>query len=308
MKLSASLLILAFVTTPACMLAQNNETASNGSQQPSSFQPSPSPIDQFAITAASRHTWTPPNYSPSPFSRIAVGGGVSSMGVNMQVAVIANRYMNVRGVGNFFNYSLNNIAVNGFNVSGTANFATGGASVDFYPFPNHGFRVSPGVMFYNQNRLGATIVAPGGTSFTLDNYTYYSSQANPVTGAAGVGLNTQNPAFTMTTGWGNMIPRHGNHLSFPVEIGAAFIGSPTVNMALTSGQVCQDPAGTIGCMNVVGNQQIQSNLQAQQQKYQNDVNPFRFYPIFSAGVAYSFGLRSAGEASPAARPLSGGTQ
>jgi hypothetical protein len=303
MKHSSLFLILAFAAAPACLLAQSVQSASNEPQQPS-----PSPIDQYAITAASPHTWTPPNYSPSPFSRIAVGGGVSSMGVNMQVAVIANRYMNVRGVGNYFTYSLNNINVNGLNVSGTANFASGGASVDFYPFPNHGFRVSPGVMFYNQNRIGATVVAPGGTSFTLNNYTYYSSQSNPVTGVAGVGLNTQNPAFTMTTGWGNMIPRHGNHLSFPVEVGAAFIGSPSMNMALTSGQVCQDPAGTIGCVNVVGNPQIQSNVQAQQQKYQNDINPFRFYPIFSAGVAYSFGLRSAGESGPAARPMAGGTQ
>ena len=163
-------------------------------------------------------------------------------------------------------------------MNGTLNFATAGASVDFYPFPNHGFRVSPGVLFYNQNQVTATVVAPGGTSFTLDGYTYYSSQANPVTGSGSLVLNKQNPAFTITTGWGNMIPRRGGHWSFPFEIGAAFIGAPTVNMALTSGQVCANPAGTVGCMNVVGNSQINSNLQAQVAKYQNDLNPFRFYP------------------------------
>ncbi len=56
MKLSASFLILAFAATPACLFAQDNQTASNASQQPSSYQPSPSPIDQYAITAASPHT------------------------------------------------------------------------------------------------------------------------------------------------------------------------------------------------------------------------------------------------------------
>jgi hypothetical protein len=161
--------------------------------------------------------------------------------------------------------------------------------------------VSPGLLFYNHNQASANITAPGGTSFSLDNYTYYSSEANPVTGAAGVGFNTQNPAFTITTGWGNMIPRSGRHFSFPVEIGAAFIGSPAVNMALNGGQVCANPQGTIGCMNVVGNAQIQSNLQAQQQKYQSDLNPFRYYPVFSAGVAYSFSLRSE-HANQVARP------
>jgi len=225
------------------------------------------------------------------------------MGVNLQMAVIANRYMNLRGTGNFFNYSINNVSVNGLQASGTLNFSSAGAAVDFYPFPNHGLRLSPGVLFLNRNQVAATVIAPGGTSFTLDGYTYYSSLANPVTGMAGLGLNTQNPAFTITTGWGNMIPRRGGHLSFPFEIGAAFIGSPSVNMALTSGQVCADPAGTLGCMDVVGNAQIQSNLQAQRAKYQNDVNPFRFYPIVSTGIAYSFNLSGRGESSPAARPI-----
>ena len=222
------------------------------------------------------------------------------MGINLQAATNLNRYMNVRGVGNFFNYSLNNISVNGLNASGNVNFATAGASLDFYPFPKVGFRLSPGVLFYNQNQVSATVTAPGGTSFSLDNYTYYSSQANPVMGAGSVGLHTQSPAFTMTTGWGNMISRRG-HLSFPVEIGAAFIGAPAVNMALVSGEVCQDPQGTVGCQNVTSYQQLQSNLQAQVAKYQNDLNPFRIYPIFSFGVGYSFNLRN-GPSSQVARP------
>jgi hypothetical protein len=214
------------------------------------------------------------------------------MGVNLQVAVLANRYIDVRGSGSFFNYSLSNISVDGLLASGSANFASARTSVDFYPFPSHGFRVSPGVLFYNHNQVTANVSAPGGTSFTLDGFTYYSSQANPVTGSGSVGLNTQNPAFTITTGWGALNSRRGSHLSFPVEIGAAFIGSPAVNMSLLSGQVCANPQGTVGCINVVGDSQINSNLQAQVAKYQSDLNPFRIYPIFTAGVAYSFDLRN----------------
>lgn len=223
------------------------------------------------------------------------------MGINMQAAVNANRYMNLRGVGNFFNYSVNNFSISGLQLSGKANLASAGASIDFYPFPNHGFRLSPGVLFYNQNALTTTATAPGGTSFTLYGYTYYSSEANPVSGTASLGLHTQSPAFTITTGWGNMISRRGGHLSFPFEIGAAMIGSPTVNMALTSGQVCADPQGTIGCVNVVGNSTLDANLQAQAAKYQNDLNPLRFYPIFSFGVAYNFSLGNGGASRVAAR-------
>ncbi len=164
---------LAVVAASAILTAQTSQTASNDSQ------PTVPIGGQYALTSASPHTWTPPNYSPSPFSRLAFGGGVSTMGINMQVAVNANRYINIRGTGNFFNYSLNNISTNGMLVSGKLNFASAGVSVDFYPFPFHGFRLSPGVLFYNQNQVSASVTAPGGTSFTLDDYTYYSSKVEP---------------------------------------------------------------------------------------------------------------------------------
>jgi hypothetical protein len=44
-------------------------------------------------------------------------------------------------------------------------------------------------------------------------------------------------------------------------------------------------------MNVVGNTTLNTNLQAQIAKYQNDLNPLRFYPIISIGLAYSFPIR-----------------
>lgn len=212
------------------------------------------------------------------------------MGVNMQMAVAVNRFMNLRSVGSLFNYSLSNISTNGMNVSGTLNFASAGAAVDFYPFWRHGFRLSPGVLFLNRSMATANITAAGGTSFSLNEYTYYSSQTNPVTGSGSIGLHTNNPAFTFTTGWGNMIPRRGGHFSFPFEIGAAMIGAPAINLAFTGGQVCADPQGTQNCINVIGNPDFQSNLQAQLTKYQNAVNPYKFYPILSTGISYSFGL------------------
>ncbi len=264
---------------------------------------------RFAVTSASPHTWVQPNYTSAPFSRLAFGGGISAMGINMQAAVVANRYINVRGIGNFFNYSLNNVSTNGLNASGKLNFATAGASVDFYPFPNHGFRISPGALFYNQNQVTAAANTPAGTSFTLNGTTYYSASANsvtgatPITGNAILGLHTTKPAFTVTTGWGNMIPRSGGHWSFPFEIGAAFIGAPSVNINL-GGWACYDQAQT-ECASITGNSQIatevQSNLSAQVAKWRNDLSPFRIYPIVSTGISYSFHLRG-GQSNPAARP------
>jgi hypothetical protein len=235
-----------------------------------------------------------------PFSRLAVGGGASLMGVNLQAATNVNRYMNLRGSGNVFNYTVSNIKINdnngtnGFNLDGKANMATAGVSLDVYPFPTHGLRISPGFMLYNQNNISATATPSAGTSFTLNDVSYYSDATNPVTMTANLGLNARKQAFTLTTGWGNMIPRKGGHLSFPFEIGAVFTGVPTLDVSLT-GNACTNNADAVqngfSCVDMATNATAQSNLNAQIAKYKKDLDPLQVYPIISFGVTYNFRIR-----------------
>ncbi|HEY1647349.1 MAG TPA: hypothetical protein VGF96_05180 [Terracidiphilus sp.] len=227
--------------------------------------------------------------APAPFSRIAFGGGISPLGINLMAATNVNRYMNLRATGNVFKFTDNGISTNGFNVDANLNLASAGLSADVFPFPNHGFRVSPGLLLLNDNGADATFNVQGGTSFTLNDTTYYASSTNPVMGAGHLGLNNQKPAFTIATGWGNMISRTGGHLSFPVEVGVALIGAPSLNIALTSGQVCD--AQGLNCVNVATDPDVQANLQQQIAKYKSDLDPLKTYPIVSAGVAYNFHLR-----------------
>jgi hypothetical protein len=184
------------------------------------------------------------------------------------------------------------------NANASLNLASAGAAVDIYPF-HVGFRLSPGVLIYNQNQLTATVNVPGGSSFKLNGNTYYSANTNaatgasPVTGSGVLGLNTNKAAFTVTTGWGNMIPRNG-HFSVPFELGVAVIGAPTVNVNL-GGWACTDQAQT-QCSNLASGSnpiatQIQSNLTSQVAKWTSDLKPLNTFPIISLGVAYSFHLR-----------------
>lgn len=230
-----------------------------------------------------------------PFSALAIGGGMSLMGVNLQAATNMNRYLNLRGTGNFFNYTANNISTNGFDLNGTVNMATAGISLDLYPFPTHGFRLSPGAIFYNQNRISAIGSPTPGTSITLNSQDFYSDSVNPLSASANLGLNTRQKAFTMTTGWGNMIPRkRGGHISFPFELGAAFTGVPTLAMTL-SGNACTNQADAAingpSCVNMATSALAQSDLAAQLAKWKNDLNPLQAYPILSFGVAYDFHSR-----------------
>jgi hypothetical protein len=240
------------------------------------------------------------NPSPAPFSRLALSGGIGSMGINMQAAVNANRYFNIRGTGNYFGYNVSNVTINngggsnGISVSGNLRFATAGASLDIYPFPNHGFRLSPGAVFYNQNRATAAGATAPGSSFTFGSQTYYSDEVDPLNLAASLGLNKQKTAFSMTTGWGNLIPRRGGHFSFPFEIGAVFTGAPTIGFNAT-GNACltQADAADNGptCQNMATNPDAQANIAAQVAKYQKDLNVVPVYPLFSFGIGYNFKVR-----------------
>ena len=176
--------------------------------------------------------------------------------------------------------------------------ATAGVSLDYFPFPNHGFRISPGMLFYNQNGITATATPQPGTSFSLNGYDYYPDAATQTTDPfqvnANLGLNTHKQSFTLTTGWGNVIPRRHqdqvfSHLTFPFEIGVAFTGAPTINIFQLQGWAC-DKNG-LNCVNMATDPTAQGHLNDQLDKWRSDLNPYTVYPIFSFGISYSFNVR-----------------
>ena len=276
MKRLVCCLTLTFLTASAGLFAQNSD------------QPAPP------------QTRAEKGVSPAPFSRLALSGGIGANGINMQAAVNANRYLNIRGIGNYFSYTVSNVTIdngngsNGISVGGSLKFATAGAAVDIYPFPNHGFRLSPGAVLYNQNAVTATGIAAAGTSFTFGSQKYYSDTVNPLNITAKLGLNTHQRAFSMTTGWGNLISRKGGHWSFPFEIGAVFTGAPTLGLNPT-GNACLTATDAAingpSCVNMATNSTAQTNIAAQVAKYQKDLNVLTVYPIFSFGIGYNFKIR-----------------
>jgi hypothetical protein len=278
------ILALTLIAAPAAIVAQSSSSqlVAGDDSEGSSYRPAPSTQSV--------------NVGGGPFSRMAIGGNVSPLGAGVQVTTYIDSHFNVRALGSGFGYSTN-FTEQGFNANAKLNLASAGIAADIYPF-HKGFRLSPGLMVLNNNRVTATSAVAGGTSITLNDQTYYSANTNAATGAtpltanAKLGLNTTRPAFTMTTGWGNTIPRDGNHWSFPFEVGAAFVGTPSL-VANLNGWACYDQAQT-ECTNVADTsnpiaQQIQGNLTSQIAKWKNDVSFLKTYPIASFGVAYSFG-------------------
>jgi hypothetical protein len=80
-----------------------------------------------------------------------------------------------------------------------------------------------------------------------------------------------------------MIPRRLRRISFPIEIGVAYTGAPTINVAL-NGTACT----TSGCVNFAGNTQAQTFLKQEVHTLNEDLKKYPVFPIVSVGFAYRF--------------------
>lgn len=218
------------------------------------------------------------------FSTAAIAVKVGFAGVGADVATPLATHFNLRVGGSFFSYS-GSFNTDGITINGDLKFRSGTASLDW--FPSHGgFHISPGVTFYNGNNLNATVLVPGGQTFSLGDANYVSSNTDPVHGTASVYFG-RHVAPSLTVGFGNMIPRSGRHISFPFEIGFQYIGPPGLTFNLV-GTACTNANDPITCSPIQTDAQTQANIQQQESKIDSDVRPLRFYPIISQGFSVRF--------------------
>lgn len=213
-------------------------------------------------------------------SKIGIGFKASTLGAGIEVATPLGSKLNLRGGFNAFQYS-GNYSKDGINYTGDLRLRSGEAHLDWFPFGG-GFHLSPGALIYDGNQVTANAAATGGQTFTLNNISYTSNAANPVTGTGKLYFNKVAPTFLV--GFGNLIPRSGRHWSVMAEAGVAYQGSPHATLNLT-GTACP---GGINCANVATDPGIQANVQAQQTKLNNDLSVFKFYPILSLGFGFNF--------------------
>ena len=204
-------------------------------------------------------------------------------GIQEVVTSLGDRF-NLRTGADFFSYT-DNFTDQGANVSASLQLRSGHASLDWFPFGNR-FRISPMVNFANNNRVRATALIPGGSTVTLSDSNYISSITDPLHGNGSVDFRKVSPGLTI--GYGNLIPRSGKHLSFPVELGFYYVGQPSLKVAFT-GSAC-DPTvpAAIGCESVDSDQSFQQSLSAFKARNNNNLSYASFFPIFSAGVGYRF--------------------
>jgi hypothetical protein len=273
------LLSLLLAVTPLAMNAQFAQGAPPASSYSFNIGAAPDPMEGGGAGGQV----APSAYGDRYFTRFAVSATASTLGTGGQLATNYSRRIDLRVTGNYLNYTYDFNQSN-FNIGLNLGLTNTGVLVDYYPLKS--FRISPGYLLFNTNRMRADLTAQQGATFTINNVTYVSDDADPIRGIGRLVL--AGSGFMATAGWGRIVSKNRHHFTFPFEAGAAFIDTPRVYFNL-QGAICE--AEGYNCAEVYSYPGFASNLNAQLASWNKRVAPFHVYPLVQGGIAYTFRLR-----------------
>ena len=139
---------------------------------------------------------------------------------------------------------------------------------DWFPFANN-FRISAGAVL-NGNKITMK-GQPTGGFFTINGTQYNTAQVGSLDAA--VDFNKVAPYFGI--GYGRPI---NSGLSLIFDLGVMSQGSPKSKIDVTCGSAATPAQCT----------QLQSDAQAEQSKLGESLHSFKYYPVISLGLAYTF--------------------
>jgi hypothetical protein len=213
-----------------------------------------------------------------PFKTYAIGFKADTLGAGIEIATPLAGSFNLRTSVNFL--ALNDpFEIDGVNYEARFHLQSSETVLDW--FVGKGLHISPGILYAKNSMTASVNVGPGQT-FVLSTQGFLNSVDDPVTGSSSV-VFPHKFSPLLLIGYGNILPRSGRHLSFPVEIGAAYTGDPVIAVTL-HGTACT----TEGCFSFDQNQQAQTFLQQEVHKLNEDLKRFPVFPIVSVGVGYRF--------------------
>jgi hypothetical protein len=137
-------------------------------------------------------------------------------------------------------------------------------TLDWHPVTGNGFRISAGVMFNNDR---GEISAKSGQNVSINDHDYLVSSLS-----GKIDFNQFGPYLGI--GYGNAADT-SSHWHCAIDLGVAYIGSPNVTLAATALNPAQQAA-------------LDSDVATQINKYEDDVKPFKFYPVLTIGFSYTF--------------------
>ena len=212
-----------------------------------------------------------------PFRSYAVGFTGSTLGAGFQIATPLAGRINLRYGFNLVEFT-DPFSIDGIDYHAGIHLKSSQTTLDWFFGP---FHVSPGILYLKNNMSAPASVGPGRT-FVLGTQTFLNSVDDPVTGSSSV-IYPRTISPMLLIGYGNVLPRTGQHLSFPVEVGFAYTGAPEINLNL-NGTACVPK----GCVTFSQSTDAQGSLKQEIQILNDDLKHYSVFPIVSVGLAYRF--------------------
>jgi hypothetical protein len=234
------------------------------------------------VSVAPRPLGATPTYRP--FSALGFGTRFGLAGTGLDVATPLATRFNLRAGADFFSYTTN-FQEEGANVGVNLHLRSSHTALDWFPFGGH-FRVSPQLVFGNNNRILATAVIPSGSTITLDGQNYISSYTDPLHGSGRIDFRKVSPGLSV--GFGNLLPRDRSHFSFPVELGFYYVGQPNLQVAFVGSACNPNYSAAVGCESVDQDAGFQQSLAAFKVRNDHNLSYASLFPIFSVGFGYRF--------------------
>jgi hypothetical protein len=206
--------------------------------------------------------------SPTSFADTSVGVSVGTLGGGIELAHAFSDKVGFRVAAYGLNYNTTETHES-VDYDATLKLESARLLLDWFPFASN-FRLSAGAMYNGNNLTLDGRPAPGGT-FTFNGNTYSSSDIASVNGK----VDFTKAAPYVGLGYGRPV---GKGFSFAGDLGVLFQGSPNSTLSATCGPAT--PAPTCA--------QIQSDVAAEQNKLNDDMSKYKFYPVVSIGLAYVF--------------------
>jgi hypothetical protein len=207
--------------------------------------------------------------TPSAFANtgdVAIGLKGGTLGIGGEVTMNLVPSVNVRSGFNAYNYN-GSATKSDIDYKYKLKLQTIPVLLDLHPIADSGFRLTSGILI-NNNRVTAT--GKSQLTYKIGDQTYSAGEAGDLTGK--IDFNKVSPYAGI--GWGNAVGKH-SALTLSCDLGVMFQGTPEVSLNSTGGSLSSNSA-------------FQAELAKEVTKLKDSTNDFKYYPVVSIGVAYSF--------------------
>lgn len=207
---------------------------------------------------------------------VAVGVGLSTLGVGVQGTFGVNKYINLRLTASAASVD-EDFEESGTNYKGTVDFSSYGLITDIHPFGGS-FYLSAGYLAHDNN-IDLKATCP--QSCDIDGQSYQSFPDGQIN--AGIDFGSGAPYAGI--GWGNAM--QGGRIYAKLDIGVLFQDKPTVDLNVTGSFRNTNTGIIMNTSDPVFQKEVANEEQALQKEI-NDADYSELYPVIGLSIGYRF--------------------